>query len=73
MLGSAGSFLELRYTLGARRAVTIAVQPAAGGPAIPLRSGDQRGGVLLSAGGRRRCRSVDAATRPGAGAGAAAC
>ncbi len=40
--GQRGSFLELRYTLGRPARVTIAVQPAAGGDAIPLRAVAER-------------------------------
>jgi hypothetical protein len=41
-VGQRGSFLELRYTLGHPARVTIQVQPAAGGPAIPLRAEAER-------------------------------
>jgi hypothetical protein len=40
--GQRGSFLELRYTLEHPARVTIAVQPAAGGTAIPLRAAAER-------------------------------
>ena len=40
--GQRGSFLELRYTLAHPARVTIAVQPAAGGAAIPLRAEAER-------------------------------
>ncbi len=40
--GQRGSFLELRYTLSRPAWVTIAVQPAAGGAAIPLRAAAER-------------------------------